>query len=84
MTVDTLAREALSTDSDLIPLSPTAQSDWATSLTTQLNLFQWLQSSQGAIAGGVTNNWGGNYGDVSKPPSGDPTLDGMYYDFEPV
>jgi hypothetical protein len=79
-----LAAYALSTDSSLIPLSPTAKSDWTTSLTTQLNLMQWLQSSQGAIAGGVTNNWGGNYGDVSKPPSGDPTFDGMYYDFEPV
>ncbi|MGE5290491.1 MAG: glycoside hydrolase family 48 protein, partial [Micromonosporaceae bacterium] len=78
-----LAAYALSTDSSLIPLSPTAKADWTTSLTTQLNLYQWLQSSEGAIAGGVTNNWGGNYGDVSKPPSGDPTFDGMYYDWEP-
>ena len=78
-----LAAFALSTDPNLIPLSPTAKADWTTSLTTQLNLFQWLQSAQGAIAGGVTNNWGGNYGDVAKPPSGDPTFDGMYYDFEP-
>ena len=79
-----LAAYALSTDSTLIPLSPSAKGDWTTSLTTQLNLMQWLQSSNGGIAGGVTNNWGGNYGDVSKPPSGDPTFDGMYYDFEPV
>ena len=78
-----LAAWALSTDPDLIPLSPTAKSDWATSLTTQLNMFQWLQSSQGAIAGGVTNNWGGNYGDVSKPPAGDTTFDGMYYTPDP-
>jgi hypothetical protein len=61
-----VAAYALSTDSSLIPLSPTAKADWATSLTTQLNLFQWLQSAQGAIAGGITNNWGGNYGDVSS------------------
>jgi Glycosyl hydrolase family 48/Cellulose binding domain/Putative Ig domain len=79
-----LAAYALSTDSTLIPLSSSAKGDWTTSLTTQLNLMQWLQSSNGGIAGGVTNNWGGNYGDVSKPPSGDPTFDGMYYDFEPV
>jgi hypothetical protein len=79
-----LAAYALSNTSALIPLSPSAKGDWATSLTTQLNLMQWLQSNEGAIAGGVTNNWGGNYGDVSKPPSGDPTFDGMYYDFEPV
>ncbi|HZR51615.1 MAG TPA: glycoside hydrolase family 48 protein [Streptosporangiaceae bacterium] len=79
-----LAAFALSNTSSLIPLSPSAKTDWATSLTTQLNLMQWLQSNEGAIAGGVTNNWGGNYGDAGKPPSGDPTFDGMYYDFEPV
>jgi hypothetical protein len=78
-----LAAWALSTDPDLIPLSPTAKADWAASLTTQLNMFQWLQSSQGGIAGGVTNNWGGNYGDVSKPPAGDTTFDGMYYTPDP-
>ena len=79
-----LAAFALSNTTSLIPLSPSAKADWATSLTTQLNLMQWLQSSEGAIAGGVTNNWGGNYGDAGKPPAGDPTFDGMYYDFEPV
>jgi hypothetical protein len=79
-----LAAYALSNTTQLIPLSSSAKGDWSTSLTTQLNLMQWLQSNEGAIAGGVTNNWGGNYGDVSKPPSGDPTFDGMYYDFEPV
>ncbi|HEX4831808.1 MAG TPA: glycoside hydrolase family 48 protein [Trebonia sp.] len=79
-----LAAFALSTTSFLDPASPSAKSDWGTSLTTQLNLMQWLQSAEGGIAGGVTNNWGGNFGDVSKPPAGDPTFDGMYYDFEPV
>jgi hypothetical protein len=78
-----LAAYALSTDPNLIPLSPTAKADWAQSLTTQLNLFQWLQSSQGGIAGGVTDNWGGNYGDAGKPPAGDTTFDGMYYDPQP-
>jgi hypothetical protein len=78
-----LTAYALSTDTSLIPQSPTAKADWSTSLTTQLNLYQWLQSAQGAIAGGVTNNWGGNYGDVAKPPAGDPTFDGMYYDWQP-
>jgi hypothetical protein len=79
-----LAAFALSNTTALIPTSPSAKADWGTSLTTQLNLMQWLQSNEGGIAGGVTNNWGGNYGDVAKPPSGDPTFDGMYYDFEPV
>ena len=80
---DPVTAYALSTDSDLIPLSPTAKTDWATSLSTELNFFQWLQSSQGGIAGGVTNNWGGNYGDVTKPPAGDTTFDGMYYTSDP-
>ena len=42
-----LAAYALSTDSTLIPLSPSAKSDWSTSLTTQLNMMQWLQSTAG-------------------------------------
>lgn len=78
-----LAAYALSADPNLIPKSPTAKTDWTTSLTTQLNLIQWLQSAEGAIAGGVTNNWGGDYGDLAKPPAGDPTFDGMYYDWQP-
>jgi hypothetical protein len=78
-----LAAYALSTDSTLIPTSPSAQSDWSTSLTTQLNLMQWLQSDQGGIAGGVTNNWGGNYGADPAVPSGDVTFDGMYYTPDP-
>ena len=80
---DPVTAYALSTDTDLIPLSPTAKADWASSLTTQLNFFQWLQSSQGGIAGGVTNNWGGNYGDGGKPQAGDTTFDGMYYTSDP-
>ena len=78
-----LAAFALSTDPDLIPKSPTAQADWAQSLTVSMNLFQWLQSAEGGIAGGIENNWQGNYGDAGKPPAGDPTFDGMYYDWEP-
>jgi hypothetical protein len=78
-----LAAWALSNDTSLIPTSPTAKADWTTSLTTQLNMFQWLQSAEGGIAGGVENNWQGNYGDVTKPPAGDTTFDGMYYDPAP-
>ena len=78
-----LAAYALSTDSNLIPLSATAKGDWAASLVTQLNMYKWLQSAEGGIAGGIENNWGGNYGDAGKPPTGDPTFDGMYYDPQP-
>ncbi|RAG86699.1 cellulose 1,4-beta-cellobiosidase [Streptacidiphilus pinicola] len=78
-----LAAWALANDPDLTPKSPTAAADWSGSLTKQLQFFRWLQSSEGAIAGGATNSWGGNYGDVSAPPAGDPTFYGLYYDWEP-
>jgi hypothetical protein len=76
-----LAAWALSTVPALEPKSPTAPGDWATSLQRQLQFYQWLQSSEGAIAGGATNSWNGQYG---TPPAGDPTFYGMAYDWEPV
>ncbi len=75
-----LAAWALSTIPALEPLSPTAPGDWATSLSRQLQFYQWLQSAEGAIAGGATNSWGGDYG---TPPAGDPTFYGLSYDWEP-
>ncbi|WP_376796114.1 glycoside hydrolase family 48 protein [Thermogemmatispora sp.] len=76
-----LAAWALSSVPALEPKSPTAPSDWATSLQRQLQFYQWLQSAEGAIAGGATNSWNGQYG---TPPAGDPTFYGMSYDWEPV
>ncbi|HZO75427.1 MAG TPA: glycoside hydrolase family 48 protein [Ktedonobacteraceae bacterium] len=76
-----LAAWALSTVPALKPKSPTAAGDWATSLQRMLQFYQWLQSAEGAIAGGATNSWNGQYG---TPPAGDPTFYGMAYDFEPV
>ncbi|SDG59326.1 Cellulose binding domain-containing protein [Lentzea fradiae] len=76
-----LAAYALSQVPALKPLSATGQQDWSTSLDRQLELLQWLQSADGAIAGGVTNSWEGQYG---APPSGTPTFYGMYYDAHPV
>jgi hypothetical protein len=67
--------------SALRPLSSTAGSDWATSLQRQLDSYLWLQSSEGAISGGATNSWNGNY---SAPPAGTPTFYGWAYDFQPV
>ncbi|HLL69517.1 MAG TPA: glycoside hydrolase family 48 protein [Micromonosporaceae bacterium] len=63
------------------PRSPTARADWQTSLGRQMEFYQWLQSSEGAIAGGATNSWNGNY---STPPAGTPTFYGMAYDEKPV
>ncbi|WP_034593886.1 glycoside hydrolase family 48 protein [Hamadaea tsunoensis] len=76
-----LAAYALSNVTDLKPKSASANADWTTSLQRQLEFYQWLQSSEGAIAGGATNSWGGNYG---TPPTGTPTFYGMFYDQQPV
>jgi hypothetical protein len=65
----------------LRPRSPTAAADWATSLTRQLQFIRWLQASNGAIAGGATNSWNGNY---SARPAGQPQFFGMTYDVDPV
>jgi hypothetical protein len=76
-----LAAYALSNVAALTPRSATAKADWQTSLGRQLEFYQWLQSSEGAFAGGATNSWGGSY---SAPPSGTPTFYGMFYDVQPV
>ena len=76
-----MAAYALGTTTDMRPRSPSAWGDWARSLVRQLELYRWLQSSEGAIAGGVTNSWRGVYG---APPAGTPTFYGMAYDASPV
>ncbi|MFJ9833717.1 glycoside hydrolase family 48 protein [Streptomyces sp. NPDC101169] len=76
-----LAAYALSNNADLKPKSATGAADWGRSLTRQLEFYQWLQSSEGAIAGGATNSWQGRY---ATPPAGTPTFYGMYYDWQPV
>ncbi|KAF2776274.1 Exoglucanase B [Streptomyces sp. OM5714] len=76
-----LAAYALSTDPDLKPKSATGQSDWAKSLDRQVEFYRWLQSDEGAIAGGATNSWAGRY---ATPPAGTPTFYGMFYDEKPV
>ncbi|MEV4313687.1 glycoside hydrolase family 48 protein [Actinocrispum sp. NPDC049592] len=76
-----LAAYALANDPALKPTSATGATDWATSLNRQLEFLQWLQSSEGGIAGGATNSWDGQY---TAPPSGSPTFYGMAYDPQPV
>jgi hypothetical protein len=58
-----------------------APADYQISLKRQLQFLQWLQSAEGAIAGGATNSWNGRY---EIPPAGTPTFFGMAYTFEPV
>ncbi|MEW1687004.1 glycoside hydrolase family 48 protein [Streptomyces sp. NPDC091265] len=76
-----LSAWALSNVPALTPKSATARGDWSKSLTRQLEFLTWLQSSEGAFAGGCTNSWEGSY---SKPPAGTPTFYGMAYDWQPV
>ncbi|HEV7707087.1 MAG TPA: glycoside hydrolase family 48 protein, partial [Asanoa sp.] len=72
---------ALTNVNELKPRSPSAVSDWQKSFDRQLEFYQWLQSSEGGIAGGATNSWDGSY---AQPPSGTPTFYGMFYDVDPV
>ncbi|WP_433533558.1 glycoside hydrolase family 48 protein [Micromonospora sp. CA-263727] len=72
---------ALTNVDELKPRSSTAAADWTNSLNRQLELYTWLQSAEGGIAGGATNSWGGNYG---QPPAGTATFYGMFYDEDPV
>ncbi|MFJ4358999.1 glycoside hydrolase family 48 protein [Streptomyces massasporeus] len=76
-----LAAHALSSHADLKPKSSTGVADWSKSLQRQMEFYRWLQSDEGAIAGGSTNSWAGRY---ATPPSGKPTFYGMYYDQQPV
>ncbi|MPZ85940.1 MAG: endoglucanase [Actinophytocola sp.] len=76
-----MAALALSTVDQLKPRSPSAVADWDTSLGRQLEFYRWLQSAEGAIAGGATNSWNGRY---EQPPAGAATFYGMYYDWQPV
>ncbi|WPO70171.1 MULTISPECIES: glycoside hydrolase family 48 protein [unclassified Streptomyces] len=76
-----LAAHALSSYAPLAPKSATGRADWAQSLKRQLEFYRWLQSAEGAIAGGATNSWQGRY---ATPPAGTPTFYGMYYDEKPV
>jgi hypothetical protein len=86
-----LAAYALSTDTALTPKSPTAKADWTITLSRMIQFYRWLQSSQGAIAGGATNSWGGGSnnaetawgGQYAAPPAGTSTFYGMSYIAEP-
>ncbi|MDI9510087.1 MAG: endoglucanase [Clostridiales bacterium] len=75
------AAYVLSTDPDLKPKSSNASRDWANSLERQIEFYQWLQSAEGAIAGGATNSWNGRYEDI---PSNVSTFYGMAYIENPV
>jgi hypothetical protein len=57
------------------------QDQWRVSCDRQLEMFAWLQSEEGAIAGGCTNSWNGRYEDY---PAGTRTFHGMAFTQHPV
>lgn len=68
-------------DPDFAPKSSNGKRDWAASLQRQIEFYQWLQSAEGAIAGGATNSWNGRY---EAYPAGTSTFYGMGYVENPV
>ncbi len=76
-----IAAYALTQVDDMKPISQNGERDWNESLTRQMEFYTWLQSTEGAIAGGATNSWNGDY---SVYPSGKSTFYGMAYDDNPV
>ena len=58
-----------------------AVADYEKSFERQMEMYLWLQSPQGPIAGGCTNSWNGRY---EKYPSGTPTFYDMAYVAHPV
>ncbi len=76
-----MAAYVLSKENALVPKSPNGKSDWEKSLKRQIEFYQYLQSKEGAIAGGVTNSWEGRY---SAYPNGQSTFYNMAYDPQPA
>lgn len=71
----------MSNDPDFKPKSTNGKAHWATSLDRQLEFYTWLQSSEGAISGGATNMWNGDY---SQRPSDVPTFYDLAWKKAPV
>ncbi len=76
-----LAAWVLSNVSAFRPSSPNGARDWQTSLERQLEFYRWLQSAEGAIAGGATNSWKGRY---EPRPAGVSEFRGLAYVENPV
>ena len=76
-----VAAYALAKEPAMKPLSQNGQKDWDTSLNREIELYQYLQSAEGAIAGGVTNSLNGRY---EQYPSNASTFYDMVYDWQPV
>lgn len=76
-----MAAWILAKEEEFKTASQNGQADWAKSLDRQLEFYQWLQSSEGAIAGGASNSNNGRY---EAWPAGTSTFYGMGYVENPV
>ncbi len=76
-----VAAYALTQVDELKPKSQNGERDWNESLKRQMEFYTWLQSKEGAIAGGATNSWNGDY---SQYPAGKSTFYDMAFDTDPV
>ncbi|WP_271783539.1 glycoside hydrolase family 48 protein [Aquimarina algiphila] len=76
-----VAAYALTQVNELKPKSQNGERDWNESLKRQMEFYTWLQSKEGAIAGGATNSWNGDY---SPYPAGKSTFYDMAFDTNPV
>ena len=81
-----LAAYALLYDKDLNAAmkSTKATQDYTTSLQRQIELYLWLLSDDGVIAGGCTNSWNGRYEGEKAKAAGVSTFHDMYYLEHPV
>lgn len=75
------AAYVLSTDAEFKPKAANSSTDWGKSLDRQIEFYQWLQSAEGAIAGGASNSYNGRY---ETWPSGTSKFYGMGYVENPV
>jgi len=76
-----MAAWVLANNTAFKPTSTNGARDWGTSLTRQIEFYQYLQSAEGAIAGGVSNSWNGRY---EARPTGTSTFYSMGYQANPV
>ncbi|KAL1517943.1 hypothetical protein ABEB36_001639 [Hypothenemus hampei] len=77
-----VAAHGLINDLNIKPKAPTAIDDWKISLDRQLELYEYLQTSQGAFVAGVTNSWNKSYG---NPPQEykDGAFHGLWFEHQP-
>jgi len=72
---------ALATRALPTPDGSAAARDWSRSMTRQVEFYRWLQSAEGAIAGGATSSVHGRY---ETPAPGTPLFHGLAYVDHPV